>query len=537
MGVHDLRGVLYNRQAEACPADLTGMTLVHTEEALENPGLILFGNADSVILHTEYHRILPILNRDIHPALAAVVFDGIVNQVEDDTLDQPENSIHCCGCAVYGQCDLVLQSFLLQLIRDLECNLIEVYLLPVHINGALIQVRDIQDILNERDHALCLGIDGVNKPCAVFLLHLACFQKLCTTRNRMKRRFQLMRHVGGELSAQLFRLFPVRHIEQQHHHARSRTVGRDRADIRLVAPAGIVQDQLAVLALCRALQRLLELRAPVQIQDILSDTALVRVQQLHRLLVDRQDLPGGTEQDQALLHPVRHRQEILLCLLEVFLLVLDLLLLFIDMVQEGSHLRIGLVVQRMIKVKIVERIHNLARKAGTRQPRQTHENQEDPDERLHHTQCHSQDRIPRFRNPYNRPIRKLHRIVEHRRRHGVGVAGARSFAIFQRLGYFRSRRMVFHLSRVCFIVKQDRSVRGNPCYARALHMKGIEKVRAPGLDRLRGKFRLYLQLLFLYGTEITIQGQEDCDESSDQRHKYGQFHVSEYFLCHGFTSL
>ena len=82
-----LRPVLDDGQAQARPANLLGVTLVHPVEALKDAALVGIGDADARVRHPQLH--MAPLPPDVHPDAAAglVVFDGVVAEVIDHLIE------------------------------------------------------------------------------------------------------------------------------------------------------------------------------------------------------------------------------------------------------------------------------------------------------------------------------------------------------------------------------------------------------------------------------------------------------------------
>ena len=77
------RSVLDDGQSQPGTAPLFGVALIHTLESLEDPLLMLFGNADPVIGHADFRPIQCIAYPDCHPAAFVVIFDRILTYIVD----------------------------------------------------------------------------------------------------------------------------------------------------------------------------------------------------------------------------------------------------------------------------------------------------------------------------------------------------------------------------------------------------------------------------------------------------------------------
>ena len=80
LGIVDLGNVLDDGKAQARAAGLSGAAFIHPIEALEDPLLGLFGDADAVVLHHKDGASL-LLYRHLDIAPLPIVADGILHQV------------------------------------------------------------------------------------------------------------------------------------------------------------------------------------------------------------------------------------------------------------------------------------------------------------------------------------------------------------------------------------------------------------------------------------------------------------------------
>ena len=68
---------------------------------------------------------------------------------------------------------------------------------------------------------------------------------------------------------------------------------------------------------------------------------------------------------------------------------------------------------------------------------------------------------------------------------------------FQRLLHLFAVGVVFHARLLRLTVEQHRTVGGDPGYAAAVDVHIIKIIRAGGLDALRGKVDLHIELIHL----------------------------------------
>ena len=78
----------HQRKSQPHAAVLPAAGLVHPEEGLENTALILLRDAAAGVGNADQDFFRLLCDVDPHRAARAVVLDGVLRQVEDQTVDQ-----------------------------------------------------------------------------------------------------------------------------------------------------------------------------------------------------------------------------------------------------------------------------------------------------------------------------------------------------------------------------------------------------------------------------------------------------------------
>ena len=347
-------GVLYDRKAEAGAADLLGVALVNAVEALENALLLLGRNADAVILDRQQRRAALAPDVDFDKAAGAVVFDGVFAEIVNYRVEKLRNAVYDGALAAYGERNLRTLGRLREVIglsaRDGE----QIDVLALHILRALVEVRKLDDVLDQRDHTLCLGLDLAEKMRNVLGLDDAVCQKLRAAGDGVQRRLQLVRDVGGELAAQLLGLLLLGGIEHQEHGAGDLIAGGDGACVEPVAHTAEARVRLAVLAAERLFAQLAQLRHGADGADILADAVAAYVEDVRCRAIDAQHVALLVEQNQTLGHVAGRGLELVAAAAQLGLLLAQLILLASELIGQRLKLGVGLDPVGIVKAQLVE---------------------------------------------------------------------------------------------------------------------------------------------------------------------------------------
>ena len=211
-----LHGVLDDGQAQSRTAGGLGVALVHPVEAFEHPGLILRRNADAGVRHLYDRGFFVGVHEEMHAAAGDIVLDGIVTEVVEDFIQKPPHALDGGRLAFHHQRDLFLGGFVLQAVCDLFRQGEQFHLFPGHF-VPFVQLGQADDIADQCHHPGGFRANLPDEVGHVLRLHHALFDQLGAAQNALQRRFQLMRHIGGELPAVALGVLLLCHIEGQQH--------------------------------------------------------------------------------------------------------------------------------------------------------------------------------------------------------------------------------------------------------------------------------------------------------------------------------
>ena len=215
----ELGGVLDDGEAEAGAAAGLGAALVHAIEALEDAGLVLRGDADAGVGDGEGNLVRFVLYGNGDTSAGAVIFDGVVREIVDDGGQKLGDAGDLRALAAEGDADIGLFRLGVEGVDGLFGDDVEVARFTLHVRRALVQVGEMDDVLNEARHPVCLVVDAGVKLLSVGVFDQTVHQKLRAPGDGVEGRFQLVGDVGGELPAEGLSLMPLRDVYDQHHSA------------------------------------------------------------------------------------------------------------------------------------------------------------------------------------------------------------------------------------------------------------------------------------------------------------------------------
>ena len=194
----------------------------------------------------------------------------------------------------------------------------------------------------------------------VLLLHHTVFQQFRAADDSLKRGFELVGNIRRKFPARLLRRFALGNVKRQQHRAHRRA---DAADVELPDPAAALHTRFTVAFLHGVLNGKTHIMAAVDGQKVLSDAACICAKKLFRRGVDAQHALLLIKQHKALAHAAGDLREFRLLALQLAHLLVDLPVLAVDAPEQRSKLLVGVVFERVLKVKLIERSHNTAREA------------------------------------------------------------------------------------------------------------------------------------------------------------------------------
>ena len=310
------------------------MALIHPVEALKDPLRVFFGDANAGIAYGQHRGAVRLGNADADRAVLAVIFDGIVAKIVDNSVEQCRHTGHHGRPSGKGQRHLCLLCCRLQNTHDLFCQCVEIHFLALGIPCPLVQVGQIDNIVHQRNHSLGLRVDTAGEFLRVLRFHHAVLQQLGITGDGMQRRFQLMGHIGGKLPPHLLSLFLFGDVKDQQGNPRHRPIGNHGAGVELIVNPVKLHGGFAMGAAFCLPQKLLQGKAVVEQQNVLSHAVFADGEQSGGRFVDAQDDALFVQQHHTLAHVIRRRFKFQLFALELSLLTFQLPLLAVHTVQK-----------------------------------------------------------------------------------------------------------------------------------------------------------------------------------------------------------
>ncbi len=371
----------------------------------------------------------------------------------------------------------------------------------------------------------------------IVLLDHAVFQQLRAADNALKRRFQLVGDVCGELAAGLLRRLALGDIERQQHRADRRAVCADAADIKLPYAPAALGARFAMSLLHRSGDGKAHIMAAVNGQEIPAHAAPVRAEEHARRGIDAQHRPFLVQQHESLAHIIRDLRKFIFLPLQLGKLRVDLPVLAVDAPEQRGELLISVVIERMLEVQLIERLHDAARDALCQPSGKGERHDQHDKDRLHH--AHEQHARGRAADgnaqdaAVGKAARTVHRLLQKRCR----IARALARAGLKRLAHLCTAGVVFKALRVGHGVEAHRAVRRDPRQAAALGGYIGKVVRAVFLHRRGGQRKLVAQLILLHTAEVFIQAAHDDHKAGKQHRPRHKQDGPKDLFCHASASI
>ena len=187
-----------------------------------------------------------------------------------------------------------------------------------------------------------------------------------------------------------------------------------------------------------------------------------------------------------------------------------------DAAKEGGKLLIGIVIERMIEVEVIERLDDAAREAAGKDGREDKRRDQHGEDRLEHAEQEDADRRAAARDAEHRPVGEARCAVHGFFQEGGGIADALARAGFQRLLHLGTFGVVFQLRSIRIRVVKNRAVGGDPGEAEAAGVDLAKPRFAVGLGQDGGKAQLVLQLRLLHAGKISIEAAPNDDQAGEE---------------------
>ena len=335
------------------------MTLVHPIEALEDPALVLPGDADTCIRHGEHHTAPPLSHGHIHPAALHIVLDGVAAQILDNFKYQAPDSGNRIVLTGYLHGNLLLLRRKAQGFGDFLRDIQNIHIFLRHFH-ALIQMAQANHILDEVHQPGGLFADIADKPLGILGLYQPVFQQLRTADDGLQRCLQLMGHIGGELPSVLLRVFRLCDVQRQNHKADGLLPGGNAAEEELINSSFALGFQLMQAIPERGFHSGSHFRLPLHPQEGSAHAVTVGVKQLPRRGIDAQHNAVAVQKHQPFPHIGGNLLQFVIFLPKGLHLRTDFFVLLLDANQQRGQFFVSIVLQRMLQIQLVQRLHNFA---------------------------------------------------------------------------------------------------------------------------------------------------------------------------------
>ena len=365
----------------------------------------------------------------------------------------------------------------------------------------------------------------------ILRLHKAVFDDLRRAGNGGERRFQLVRHIGGEFAAHAFAGVLFRDVENDEHRAGDVLLVADRVGYDLEIAAFSLKKLLVMLAGKRKLHGFAEALAAVERKHALPFAHGFRAKQPERARVVGKKIRAAVDHEEALAHVFGDRREFRLLALELLNLAVDHAVLVIDLGKQGRKLFIDLALLRVFQIDGVDRAQDALCKRGGQHAGKDRRKHEDDDHGREQAHDEHPDGVLCGGNAQHRAILKAGGEIDAPFIKRGGIARALAGAVCKRFPDLFAVGMVFHGGSFGIAVVKHGAVRSHPgdavCAVKPVEIRGAA-LRKPLGDV--GGFALQLRLDLL--AQVLIKHAEDQDEAGEQHCRGNEKDRAKDTRCH-----
>lgn len=260
---------------------------------------------------------------------------------------------------------------------------------------------------------------------------------------------------------------------------------------------------------------------------------LLRVEQSTGRRVDADDLALLVQQHQPLLHAAGDLAELVPLPPQLAQLGVDLAALLVDASQQGRQLLVGIVLQRVLQIQLVEGLYDMLGQPPGQQGRQRQRQHQYDQEGLEHAQHqHARGGAADGDTQHGAVIQAL-RLIDGLFQQRGGVAAGLALPRQQRLLDLLALAVVLHTGGVGAGIVQHGAVGRHPGEAVAVRAEGSE-VALP-LPLLHGGGRqaqLILELLLLHAAEVFVKAAHNDHQAGQQHRARRDHHGAENSFRH-----
>ena len=254
-------------------------------------------------------------------------------------------------------------------------------------------------------------MDVPDKARHVLRFHKAVFDKLRAADDALQRSLELMRNVRRELAAHTLGLLLLGHVKGEDDRADAPASRLDTCEVEAVIPARALGTYLRVAVAHGRLHRAAHGAAAVYRQKVLPRAAVVRAENFLRRGVYAQDIAALVKQHEPFAHAAGDLRELVRPPPQLLELPVYLRMLPVYPSKQRRKLLISVVIQRMLKVKLIERIDYTRRHALCEQQRDYYRRGQHNEHRLQHAQREHDRRMAACRNAQHRAVRQALGVI------------------------------------------------------------------------------------------------------------------------------
>ena len=122
--------MLHNRKPQSSTPNLLRMTLIHPVESLKHPILIFPRNSNPRILNHDLHLLRRLLQKDTHTTIIPVILNRIITNIINSLLQKSPDRLHLHRLSTDIKMHIHLICLLLQTVKRILTNLINIHRLP-----------------------------------------------------------------------------------------------------------------------------------------------------------------------------------------------------------------------------------------------------------------------------------------------------------------------------------------------------------------------------------------------------------------------
>ena len=142
-----------------------------------------------------------------HVTQTPLEYRALVHEVVDHLVQYTPHTEYDTVLAGEFHAHAAIAGFRAKSLNDLLCERIKIDILLLQLHSVLIELRELDNVVDQRDQAIRLFVDTVRELRHILRLHQAVAHDLRIARDRRERRLQLMRNIRRELAAHIGELF------------------------------------------------------------------------------------------------------------------------------------------------------------------------------------------------------------------------------------------------------------------------------------------------------------------------------------------